>query len=255
MNVKSVPLIAGPRKSRPDVPAALRDEIRRLEERRGEMIAARDEDSGRIAGTIGLFPDHDEGGKFYHLSSLQVAPAYTGADVDSALLDAAGRFLAGKKVTRLKFATSPLLTPAAWLYVHRFGARDRWRESSRTPEGRPWPYVSGECDFDDPLERPLDLLDEEVPQHCLVFWEHGKPVVRAGLRFTGPLCVALPDIDPDGLSRLADSDPAAISTLHGAFQSLHIHGYEFAWFDRLQGTAEAPGAPRWYYLMKHIVSL
>jgi len=255
VNVRSVPLIAGSQKGRPDVPDTLLDELRRLEERRGEMIAAVDEDSGRIAGTLGLFPDRDEGGKFYHLYSLQVDSAYTRTETDVFLLEATGRFLAARKVTRLKFTTSPLLTRMAWLYVNRFGTQYRWREGSRTPDGKPWPYVTCECDFDDLLERPLDLRDEEVPGHCLVYWEGGKPVVRTGLRFSGPLCVALPDIDADGLSLLADREPAVIALLHRAFQSLHIHGYEFAWFDRLKGAPEAPGAPRWYYLMKHIVSL
>ncbi|HTZ50377.1 MAG TPA: hypothetical protein VMF68_01905 [Spirochaetia bacterium] len=254
MNVRSVPLIAGPRRGRPDVPDTLLEELHRLQERRGEMIAAVDQDTGSIAGTLGLFPDRDEGGKLYHLAGLQVAPAHTGQDIDVFLLEAAGGFLAARRVTRLKFGTSPLLTHAAWLYVNRFGTRYRWREGSRTPAGRPWPYVACECDFDDPLDRPLDLRDEEVPDRCLVSWESGRPVMREDLRFSGPLCVALPDLDSEDLSRLSDRQPEVIAILHDAFRALHLHGYEFAWFDRLAGAAR-PGGASWYYLMKRVVSL
>ena len=155
---------------------------------------------------------------------------------------------------RLKFGTSPLLTRSAWLYVNRFGARYRWREGTRTPDGQPWPHVSCECDFDDPLARPLDLRDEEVPARLFVSWSDGRPAVRADLRFSGPLCVALPDVDSDGLLAMA-RDPAVIAMLYSAFQSLHVHGYEFSWFDRLPGPGGVHGGPRWYYIMKRVVVL
>ncbi len=253
MDMKSVLLIGGPRKGRPEAPGSLLDDLRRLEERRGEMIAAVDE-SGEIRGTAGLFPDRDEGGKFYHLAGLQLEEPRAAGDVDVFLMEAAGRYLQGRKVTRLKFAASPLLTRGAWLYVNQFGTRFRWREGSRTPEGTPWPYVSCECDFDDPLGRPLDLRDEEVPGRCLVGWEKGKPLRRTDLRFSGPMCVSLPDIEAEGLAALA-RDPGVISILYSAFQDLHVHGYEFAWFDRLKGAEDSDGGPRWYYLMKRVVSL
>jgi hypothetical protein len=253
MNLTPVLLIGGPRKGRAAPPDSLLDELRRLQERRGEMIAAVGED-GALRGTLGLFPDRDEGGKFYHLAGLQVEPPHLATDVDVFLMEQAGRYLASKKAMRLKFGASPLLTRSAWLYVNRFGARYRWREGTRTPKGEPWPYVSCECDFDDPLGRPLDLRDEEVPARCLVSWEGKTPVRRGDLKFSGPLCVALPEVDPDVLSALA-ARPGVIATLYDAFQSLHVHGYEFAWFDRLTGPASAGGASRWYYLMKRIVSL
>jgi hypothetical protein len=255
MNVRSVLLIAGPRKGRPEVPDSLLDDVRRLEERRGEMIAAVHEQTGRVVGTLGLFPDRDEGGRFYHLSGLQWEPEHDGEDVDVFLMEAAGRYLGTRKVMRLKFATSPLLTRSAWLYVNRFGARYRWREGTRTPDGQPWPYVSCECDFDDPLARPLDLRDEEALPLSLLSWELGKPVRRTDLPFRGPLCVALPDLGSDGLSALASREPSVITTLHDAFHALHVHGYEFSWFDRLPGSEAVHGGPRWYYIMKRVVVL
>jgi hypothetical protein len=255
MAVRPVLLVGGVRTRRPDMRDALLDDLRRLQERRGQMIAAVDEETGAVVGTLGLFPDRDEGGRFFHLAGLQLEPGPAPEDVDVLLLEAAGRYLGTKKVTRLKFGTSPLLTRSAWLYVNQFGARYRWREGTRTPEGRPWPYVSCECDFDDPLARPLDLREEDVLSRCLLIWERGAPVHRVDLPFSGPLCVALPDMDADGIGTLAERDPDLIAMVHSVFQSLHVHGYEFAWFDRLTGASEAPGAPRWYYLMKHIVSL
>lgn len=255
MTVRPVLLIGGAPTRRPDLKPAILAELRRLEQRRGQMIAAVDERTGAVAGTLGLFPDRDEGGRYFHLAGLQVEPAHAAGDTDIVLFEAAAKLLAAKKVTRLRFGTSPLLTRAAWLYVNRFGSRYRWREGSRTPEGRPWPYVSGECDFDDPLERPLDLSEREVPERCLLTWERGAPVVRSDLRFSGPLCVALPDIDVDGLSALSGRAPEVIATIHSAFQSLHVHGYEFAWFDRLKDAPPGAGAARWYYLMARIVSL
>ena len=139
--------------------------------------------------------------------------------------------------------------------MNRFGTRYRWREGTRTPEGEPWPYASCECDYDDPLGPPLDLRDEEVPARCLVSWERGAPVRRRDLKFSGPLCVALPDIDPDGLSAMAARQPGVIAMMGEVFQALHLHGYEFAWFDRLKGPSPSLGTSRWYYLMKRVVSL
>jgi hypothetical protein len=184
MDMKSVLLIGGPRKGRPEAPRSLLDDLRRLEERKGEMIAAVDA-GGEIRGTAGLFPDRDEGGKFYHLAGLQLEEPREAGDVDVFLVEAAGRYLQGRKVTRLKFAASPLLTRSAWLYVNQFGTRFRWREGSRTPEGTPWPYVSCECDFDDPLGRPLDLRDEEVPDRCASPFPTSIP--KASLRWHATL--------------------------------------------------------------------
>jgi len=109
MTVRSVPLISGPRTGRPPIPDSLAGELRRLEERRGEMIAAVDAVSAQVLGTVGLYPDRDEGGTFYHLAGMQMGPGPRVADLDVLLLEKAGLFLKNRRVTRLKLGTSPLL--------------------------------------------------------------------------------------------------------------------------------------------------
>jgi GNAT superfamily N-acetyltransferase len=258
MSVRPVPLIAGPRKGKPPVREALLDDLRHLKERHGEMIAAVDEDTGNVIGTIGIYPDRDEGGACFHLAGIEVQPGHGQEGIDALLLEEAGRYLRAHHTTRLKFGTSPLLTRSAALYVTRFGARYRWREGTRTPDGQPWPYVACECDFDDPLARPLDLREEEVPGRSVVEWNAGQPSPRARLVYSGPLSVLLPELDGDALARARETAPGFIATLFSALHSLHVHGYEFAWFDRLPGPGDDagadPAAPRWYYIMKRIVA-
>ncbi len=253
MNVRSVLLISGPSAGRPPVPEALLDDLRHLEERRGEMIAAVDGVSGQVLGTLGLYPDRDEGGTFYHLAGIQTESGPAVADLDVLLLEKAGLFLHKRRVARLKLGTSPLLTRNAWLYITRFGSRYRWREGIRAPDGRPWPYVSCEIDFDDPVARPLDLREDEVQAHSILSWEGGRLAHRP-LPYSGPLSVVLPDLDADAVAAAAEADPEFIPTLYSAFHGLHLHGYEFAWFDRLPESAAPAGAPRWYYVMKRVVS-
>jgi hypothetical protein len=253
MSVRLFPLIAGPRTGMPPVRAALLEELHRLKERRGEMIAAMDEESGQVVGTIGLYPDRDEGGRFYHLAGIEVEPTQAARDIDGFLLEEAGRYLQARKVTRLKFGTSPLLTRNAWLYITRFGCRYRWREGTRTPDGQPWPYVSCECDFDDPLARPLDLREEQVRGRSVLEWEDGRPKPRARLVYSGPLSLVLPDLDSDALAEAGRRDLGFIDTLYSAFHALHVHGYGFAWFDRL---SVSPGnAAAWYYVMNRVIAL
>jgi hypothetical protein len=249
VSVRPVPLIDGPRAGLPPLRAALLDELRRLKERRGEMIAAVDDDTGEVVGTIGLYPDRDDGGKFSHLAGIDAAPGYA-ADVETFLLEEAGTWLRARRMTRLKFGTSPLLTRNAWLYITRFGSRYRWREGARAPDGRPWPYVSCECDFDDPLAHPLDLREDQVPQHSVLDWKDGRPALRDGLVYSGPLSIMLPDLDSDSLADAGRRDPGFIATLYSAFHELHLHGYGFAWFDRLAAPADGP----WYYVMKKVVT-
>jgi len=261
MSVRSVPLIAGPREGRPRVREALLDDLRHLKERRGEMIAALDEETGSVLGTIGIYPDRDEGGTCFHLVGIEIEPGCAEQGIDAFLLEEAGRYLRAHRTTRLKFGTSPLLTRNAGLYVTRFGSRYRWREGTRTPDGQPWPYVSCECDFDDPLARPLDLREEEVAGCSVVEWDGGRPTLRSHLVYSGPLAVLLPDLDGDSLARARERDTGFIATLYSAFHSLHIHGYGFAWFDRLPAAGTPPaadtrlGTPCCYYVMSRIIAL
>ena len=153
---------------------------------------------------------------------------------------------------RLRFGTSPLLTANAFLYVTRLGSRYRWKQGVRAPDGRPWPYVSCECDFDDPLERPLDLTEEEVVPRSVLTWEGLHPSPRPRLVYSGPLSILLPELDNRGLSDLAAADADFLPTIHGAFQALSLHGYGFAWFDRLPSTQA--GSTSWYYVMSRTLT-
>jgi hypothetical protein len=199
-----------------------------------------------------LYPDKDEGGRFSHLAGIEVEPGHPETDVEGFLLEEAGRWLRAHRITRLKFGTSPLLTRNASLYITRFGSRYRWREGTRAPDGQPWPYVSCECDLDDPIAKPLDLREDQVRERSVLEWKGGRPTPRARLVYTGPLSLVLPDLDSDGLAEAQRRDPGFIATLFTAFHDLHVHGYGFAWFDRL--SASAGGAHPWYYLMKRVVA-
>jgi hypothetical protein len=250
MNVRPVRLISGTRDRLPMVRVPLLEDAHRLAERRGERIAAYDADGMRLLGVIGVYPDRDEGGPFWHLDHLDVLPECRGTGVDAFLLEQAGSFIREHRASRLRFGTSPLLTGNAELYVIQFGARYRWREGARTPAGLPWPYVSCECDFDDPLARPLDLAEEDVAAASVLDWAAGGPVPRA-VAYTGPLAVLLPDLDAASVAAAEERDPGFLPTLYGAFHALHVHGYGFAWFDRLSAPA---GGATCYYVMKRVVS-
>jgi GNAT superfamily N-acetyltransferase len=259
MNVRFVHLISG-RKPGPwgglaTAPPGLLEDLTFLRERRGEKIVALDADSGAPLGWVGLYPDRDEGGIFFHRAGIEVHPAHRGMGIDSGLMEEAGRFIRTKKATRVKFGTSPLLTENAELYVTRFGARYRWREAIKTPGGRPWPCVACECDFDDPLARPIDLLDEEVSAKSVIDWEGNTPVPRKGVVYSGPLSVVLPDITSEDLTRAVDGVPRFLETMHSVFQQLFLHGYGFAWFDRLaRGVSSEPG-PSCYYVMAKVLAV
>jgi hypothetical protein len=69
--------------------------------------------------------------------------------------------------------------------------------------------------------------------------------------YSGPLSVLLPDLESDTLARASEQDPGFIATLYSAFHSLHMHGYGFAWFDRLPALDMQP---RWYYVMTRILA-
>jgi hypothetical protein len=251
MGVQFVPLIAGPRPLQLPAREAVLDDLRHLMERRGEMIAAVDDERETILGTIGMYPGRDEGGTCFHLTGIEIEPGGAEKDIDVLLLQEAGRYLRAHRTTRLKFGTSPLLTRSAWLYVTTFGSRYRWRQGIRIQDGQHWPSVSGECDFEDPLARPLDLREDEVRDRSVLQWDSGRPKVRS-LVYSGPLAVVLPSLDSRALTRARARDPGFIATLYAAFHALHIHGYGFAWFDRLPDTADPD--PCWYYVMNRVVA-
>ncbi len=254
MNIRPMRCIAGPGTPLPPGHTSFLDDIPRLRERRGEKIAAVDVESAAVVGAVGVYPDRDEGGLFFHLAGLDVTPEARAAGIDALLLEEAGRYMRERKATRLKFGTSPLLTGNAELYVTRFGTLYRWREGIRTPEGSPWPYVACECDFDDPLARPLDLRDDEVEARSVLDWKEGRPIPRPRVVYAGPLSVVLPELSSDTVS-IAASDPELLTVLFDVFHALHAHGYSFAWFDRLPGGTRPQGSPAFFYTMKSSAAL
>ncbi len=251
MDVRFLRMISAGRESL--ATGRVREDLRFLRERHGERIAALHPDTRAQLGWVSVYPDRDASGAFYHLVGLDVSPAEKASGLDLELLREAGRFMREHRVRRLRFGTSPLLTANASLYVTRLGARYRWKEGVRTPDGRPWPYVICECDFDDPLERPLDLTEEEVVPRSVLRWNGLHPSPRPRLVYSGALSILLPELDNKGLSDLSAADPSFLSTIHEAFQALFLHGYGFAWFDRLPSNpADTPG---WYYVMNRTLAL
>lgn len=244
-------------------PAGLLGDLLLHRERRGETIAAVDTDTGIVLAALGIHPEHDEGGTFFRLDALEVHPAHRGEGLDAGLLEQAERHLRTHKCARLTLGTSPLLTANAHLYLTRFGARYSWREGARTADGQPWPYVSCECDFDDPLARPLDFRDDEAMARSVLDWSGGWPRRRPGVIYSGPLSVILPELSAEGIARAAAEDRSFLPTLYGAFHELSRHGYGFAWFDRLPPgsgmvNARGPAAaadPCWYYVMHRVLAL
>jgi hypothetical protein len=164
-------------------------------------------------------------------------------------MEQARQYMEGKKTDRLKFGTSPLLTRCAGLYVTRFGTRYRWKEGVKGPDGRPWPYVSCECSFSDPLFKPLDLRDEEVAGRSVLDWDGMVPRPRAHVAYTGPLAVTLPSLSRAELAYAMRSVNGFLDTLCSVFSALHRHGYGFAWFDRASRGGPAP----YYYVMKSLM--
>src|SRR5208337_335519 len=252
MNVRFVRLISGSREDLLKGRAISLEELHSLKERRGEMIAAVHSGTFALLGWIGIYPDRDEGGHVFHLADIDVLPGHREEGIDDALMQEAGRFIRERKLSRLKFGTSPLLTGNAALYVTRCGARYKWREGTRTPEGRPWPYVSCECDFADPIARPLDLRAEEIVPRSVIDWEGVRPLPRQKVVYSGPLSVLLPELTRDALVEADARDAGFLATLYQVFHALFLHGYDFAWFDRLPPFAAPPGGPRCYYIMRRV---
>jgi hypothetical protein len=250
MNIRFVRLISGAREGPANGAGSLPEELRYLKERHGEKIAAFDAETGTLLGSLGLYPERDAGGHVFRLAGIE-----TTHGVEAPLLEEAGRYIREHRVARLKFGTSPLLTRNAELYVTRFGARYHWREGARTPEGKPWPYVSCECDFDDPCARPLDLREEEIVPRSVIDWTGLRPLPRRNIVYAGPLSVLLPELTAEAVSEAGQRDPELLPTLHEVFHTLSLHGYEFAWFDRRDPSALPAGSPPCYYVMRRSLAM
>jgi GNAT superfamily N-acetyltransferase len=253
MNLRFERLVAGARSRAEGLPPVLSADLARIRERRGEKIAAFDGDSGELLGWVALYPDRTSLGAF-NLAGLEVVPAWRWQGVEAALFEAAGTFLKERHASRLRFGTSPLLTATAELYVTHFGTRYRWHEGVRTPHGQPWPYVSCECDFSDPIARPSDMDEQESTARSVLDWQGLTPVAREHLVWSRPLTVLLPELSAETLTVAAVRDPEFLPTLYGVFQALSAHGYGFAWFDRLSTGGVADG-PRFSYLMHRVTGI
>jgi hypothetical protein len=255
VNVRFVRLVSGSREGLPEGFPEFRDELRYLRERHGEKIAAVEAAGGVLLGSVSLSPDRDVGGHFFHLAAIEISRRGVEAGVEAALLEQAKAFIIERRVSRMKLSTSPLLTGSAALYITRLGARYRWREGIRTPDGRPCPYVSCEYYFDDPCARPLDLTEEEVAPRSVLAWRGLHPLPRRDVVYSGPLSVLLPELSAEDLGEASAKDPGLLPLLWSVFHALSVHGYGFAWFDHRDPAVSAPGEPPCYYVMKRVVTL
>ncbi|OHD68007.1 MAG: hypothetical protein A2177_07855 [Spirochaetes bacterium RBG_13_68_11] len=238
------------------------DHLAYLKERHGETIVAVDRSSDDLLGWIGVFPDRDSRGAFFHLAGIEVHADHRGCGIGTALMTEVRGYVAGRRASRLRFGTSPLLVPCAALYMGRFGTRYHWKEGVRLADGRPWPCVSCECDFEDPLPESRELAIGEAETRSVVSWDGGLPVRRPGIVYSGALSVVLPPFTTATLTHAMQTVPRFLETLYAAFDELFLHGYGFAWFDRLPGRdAEGPpsggpeGRPFWHYVMSRSFAL
>jgi hypothetical protein len=69
--------------------------------------------------------------------------------------------------------------------------------------------------------------------------------------YSGPLSVVLAEFSASGLTEAIERVPGFLETLYAVFDTLVLHGYGFAWFDKTAGA----GAPRFYYVMKRVMSI
>jgi hypothetical protein len=78
-------------------------------------------------------------------------------------------------------------------------------------------------------------------------WDGGLPLRRQGIVYSGALSVVLPPFTTVTLGHALQAVPRFLETLYTAFEDLFLHGYGFAWFDRLPGNPQS--RPHWYYVM------
>jgi GNAT superfamily N-acetyltransferase len=229
------------------------DHMRYIKEKRGEKIVALDGETGQLVGWIGLFPDKDEGGPLFRLAGIEVHADHRGRGIGSGLMAEAEKYLRERHAARLRFGTSPLLTQNAGLCITKFGTRYRWKEGVRSPDGRPWPYVVCELDFDDPLPRPLGLRDEQAREKSVLDWDGMRPVPKKTVVYAGTLFVVLPPLTGSLVAEAVAGVPLFLETLSAVFQELHVHGCAFAWFDRVPPVEGA--APLYYYAMSGLMGV
>jgi GNAT superfamily N-acetyltransferase len=223
------------------------DHLAYLKDRRGEKIVAVDRPTGTVLGWVGVFPDRDVRGTFFHLAGIEVHADHRGRGIGTGLMAEAREYVRGHRAARLRFGTSPLLVPCAALYITRLGTRYHWKEGVRLADGRPWPCVSCECDFDDPLPEAYDIAPSDAVARSVVTWDGGLPVRRPGTVYSGALSVVLPPFTTATLSQAVQGVPRFLETLYAAFEELFLHGYGFSWFARLDPAAD-PRSSHFYVM-------
>ena len=221
-----------------------RQDLDALKERRGEKIAAVDPQSQELLGWITVYPERSAGGPLFRLADIQVMLPHRGKGIGTALMRRTGDYLRERKVPRLKFGTSPLLTWNAGLFMKRCGMRYIWKEGMKTPGAKPWPYVSCEWDLDDQLEKPHDLREDACRRGASSTGRHRYRLPER-LPHSGRLFVPLPDLSGEDLITIVRNSPDSLVVLHGVFHDLFLHGYRFAWFDTLSAV-KVPGCRRYY---------
>lgn len=253
MDARYVRLVSARREELWQGPGTPSDDLESLRERRGERIAAIDPESNGLLGWITLYPDKDAGGAFLRLADIHVQPEQRGGGIGTALMEKTAELMRERRLPRLKLGTSPLLTWNAGLFMRRCGVRFSWKEGMKTPGGKPWPYVFGEWEPDDPLEKPADAAEARVAERSVLDWDGTRPVARKGVTYSGPLSVPLPELSGEDLIAIVRGSPETLTVLYGVFHELHVHGYGFAWFDVLPEAA-LPGC-RHVYLMEKLFGL
>ncbi len=219
-----------------------------LKAQNGEKIAFVNSND-EILGWIGLIPDQDRRGKYYILSGHEVRSDYRGLGIGAKLLEEAKKYLKKYQASRLKFGTSPLLTVNASLYITRYGAQYTWNDKIKLADGKPWPYVSCECNFNNPLKKPLELSSRNVLAANLLEWDGLRPKPIKFVRYTGGLSILLPPISKSQLRTATDNIDGFLETTFNLFDSLNRTGYGFIWFDKLKIEGNTF---YYYYLSKEL---
>jgi GNAT superfamily N-acetyltransferase len=214
----------------------------------GEIIALFNGDDC-VLGWIGLIPGADERGRYYTLSGQEVSSLHRRRGIGVRLLEEARSYLHSHRARRLKFGTSPLLTANASLYITKFGTRYTWNRKIKLADGSPWPYVTCECDFSHPIQKPPELAAMDIRGVSLLDWQDYVPRVNDSLRPARSATLILPALTHQRLNALIDEVNDFLKNTFSLLDSLNDQGFGFAWFDKLPDSADER---YYYYLTKRV---
>ncbi|GAH47284.1 unnamed protein product, partial [marine sediment metagenome] len=219
-----------------------------IKAQKGEKIALVD-NSNKILGWIGLIPDTDGRGKYFILSGHEVHSDSRGQGIGSRLMEEAQSYLTVLYVSRLKFGTSPLLTINASLYITKFGTCYTWNNKIKLADGSPWPYVTCEWDFNNPLSKPAELTTMDILSINILQWRGYQPIPLEAARYPAKVSVLFPPTTKYELKTAIDRNEGFLKTLFEIFDSLHKKGYGFTWFDKIRIEE---GLFYYYYMTKEL---